>query len=107
MTAAIHIIDLPGKEPTYAAYLYLGLIGAAIAIAIVNAVRPSVASLSAAAALSIAVIIGFVLTRTVGLPDWTDDIGNWTEALGLASLISETFTVIFAGIAVYVKTARV
>jgi hypothetical protein len=35
------------------------------------------------------VLIGFTLTRTTGLPQANGDIGNWTEALGLASLLVE------------------
>jgi hypothetical protein len=31
-------------------------------------------------------MLGYVLTRTSGLPDATLDVGNWTEPLGLASL---------------------
>ncbi len=103
VTAAIHIIDLPGKEPRYAAYLYMGLIITAVGLAIINAIRPSVLSLVLSGALCLAVLVGFVLTRTVGLPNWTDDIGNWGEPLGVVSLITETFTVIFAGIAIYAK----
>mgnify|MGYP003337365130 FL=1 len=103
VTAAVHIIDLPGKEPRYAAYLYMGLIITAVGLAIINAIRPSVLSLVLSGALCLAVLVGFVLTRTVGLPNWTDDIGNWGEPLGVVSLITETFTVIFAGIAIYAK----
>ncbi len=33
--------------------------------------------------------IGYVLTRTTGLPDATDDKGNWVGTLGIASLIVE------------------
>jgi hypothetical protein len=33
--------------------------------------------------------MGFVVSRTIGLPGGTDDIGNWTEPLGLASLFVE------------------
>jgi hypothetical protein len=32
---------------------------------------------------------GYVLSRTTGLPGATDDVGNWTEPLGLASLVVE------------------
>jgi hypothetical protein len=31
-------------------------------------------------------LLGFVLTRTTGLPGFPDNVGNWTEPLGLASL---------------------
>jgi hypothetical protein len=34
-------------------------------------------------------MLGYVLTRTSGLPDATLDVGNWTEPLGLASLVAE------------------
>ena len=40
-----------------------------------------------------AVIVFFVLDRTVGLPNATADIGNWVEPLGLASLVVEGFVV--------------
>jgi hypothetical protein len=43
----------------------------------------------AAAALSAMPFIGYVFSRTTGLPGAMDDIGNWTESLGLASLIVE------------------
>ncbi len=33
--------------------------------------------------------MGYVLSRTTGLPQATGDIGNWTEPLGLASLFVE------------------
>ena len=33
--------------------------------------------------------LGYVLSRTTGLPNATGDIGNWTEPLGLASLFVE------------------
>ncbi|MDP9341874.1 MAG: hypothetical protein M3Q23_07160 [Actinomycetota bacterium] len=31
-------------------------------------------------------LLGFVLTRTTGLPGFPDSVGNWREPLGLASL---------------------
>lgn len=34
-------------------------------------------------------IIGYTLTRTVGLPQANGDIGNWMEPLGLTSLYVE------------------
>ena len=43
----------------------------------------------AAAGLSASVILGYVLSRTTGLPQATDDIGNWSEPLGIASLFVE------------------
>jgi hypothetical protein len=36
--------------------------------------------------LPLSAIAAFVISRTVGLPQGTDDIGNWTEPLGMTSL---------------------
>jgi len=46
------------------------------------------------AALTLA---GYTVSRTVGLPgDEGGDIGNWTEPLGLASLLIEGIVVLLA-----------
>jgi hypothetical protein len=42
------------------------------------------------------VFAGYVINRTVGLPQAIDDIGNWTEPLGLASLLVEGFVIAIA-----------
>ena len=47
----------------------------------------------AAGGLAAAIMLGYVLTRTSGLPDATLDVGNWTEPLGLASLVAEGLVV--------------
>jgi hypothetical protein len=44
-----------------------------------------------------AVIVGYTLSRTTGLPQSTGDIGNWSEPLGLASLFVEGSLVVLAG----------
>ena len=44
---------------------------------------------SAAGALPALVLIGYILSRTSGLPGFTEDIDEWTEPLGLASLVFE------------------
>jgi hypothetical protein len=44
-------------------------------------------------------ILGYVLSRGPGLPNYRDDIGNWTEPLGVISLIVEGVLLILAAIA--------
>jgi len=39
--------------------------------------------------LAIVPIAGYLLSRTTGLPGATDDIGDWTDPLGLAALVVE------------------
>jgi hypothetical protein len=89
--AVIHAVDGVGKwgETRYVFWMYMALILAAIVLAAATLFHPARASLPAAAGLAALVMLGYVVSRTTGLPSATDDIGNWTEPLGLASLIVE------------------
>src|SRR5690348_15329274 len=43
-------------------------------------------------------LLGYVLSRTVGLPGGlTDDIGNWLDPLGVVSIVAEALFVALAG----------
>jgi hypothetical protein len=42
-----------------------------------------------AGGLAAATFAAYAVSRTVGLPAATDDIGNWAESLGLAALFVE------------------
>lgn len=90
---AIHLIDqggLPGtKTPGYMQIMYYflevgGVVTAALLLAGVVRVGWPLAL-----ALAVGPIVGFVLSRGPGLPSYTDDKGNWTETLGVVSLIVE------------------
>jgi hypothetical protein len=89
--ALIHLLDLPGKiaETPYLGWAFIALIIASLALAAVLATRDDRAALLAAGGLATAVIIGYVINRTVGMPGAMDDIGNWGEPLGVASLFVE------------------
>jgi hypothetical protein len=89
--ALIHLLDLPGKfsETPYLAWMYIGLIVGCIAVAAALVRSSDPLAWSAAALFPLGAIVGYTLTRTVGLPKAMDDIGNWTEPLGLASLFVE------------------
>ncbi|WP_258053225.1 hypothetical protein [Streptomyces sp. Ru72] len=39
--------------------------------------------------MAVGPLLGYILSRGPGLPDYGDDIGNWTEPLGLLSLAVE------------------
>jgi hypothetical protein len=41
-------------------------------------------------------MIGFILTRTTGLPGFPDNVGNWLEPLGLASLWVEGLVLVLS-----------
>lgn len=93
--ALIHILDLPGKwsETRYLGIGYVLVIAASLVLAEIISTRSDKRAMYASAALSAAVLIGFVVNRTVGMPGATEDIGNWSEPLGLASLFVEAITV--------------
>jgi hypothetical protein len=58
-------------------------------------------------ALCLAAIVGYVLSRSVGLPQIGDDVGNWTgEAMGLLAISSEGLTVLLALIALTRRRPR-
>jgi hypothetical protein len=89
--ALIHLLDLPGQlgETPYIFVLYLALMIASVALAAVLIGTSDARAWAAATALSALVIIVYVLSRTSGLPSSTDDIGNWSDPLGIASLFVE------------------
>lgn len=90
--ALIHLLDTPGKfsETPYLGWMYIGLIAGCVLTATALILSSDRRAWAAAALLPAGAIAGYVLTRTVGLPQASGDIGNWAEPLGLASLFVET-----------------
>jgi hypothetical protein len=93
--AVIHAVDSVGKwsETRYLFWMYMALIAGAVVTAAGVLFSHSPRWLLAAAGLAASVFAGYVINRTVGLPQATGDIGNWTEPLGLASLLVEGFVI--------------
>ena len=93
--ALIHVLDLPGKwaETRYLGVGYVLVIAASLVLAEIISTRNDKRAMYASAALAIAVLAGFIINRTVGMPRAMEDIGNWGEPLGLASLFVEAITV--------------
>ena len=94
----IHLLDSIGKysETRYLFWMYVALIvGSLVTAAAVLFTRSRLAFL-AAAGLAGSALVGFIVNRTVGLPNATGDIGNWTEPLGLASMFVEAAIVAVA-----------
>jgi len=87
----IHLLDSIGKydETRYLFWMYVALIVGSLATAGAVLFSRARAPFLAAAGLAASALVGYVLSRTTGLPHATDDIGNWTEPLGLASLFVE------------------
>jgi hypothetical protein len=88
--AWVHILDLSGKmeETPYLGFAYIGLI-AGCGAAIVLLARRDRRGFLLAGGLAAATFLGYCLSRTTGLPAATSDVGNWTETLGVWSLVLE------------------
>ncbi|WP_225097793.1 hypothetical protein [Streptomyces sp. CoH27] len=94
--ALIHLLDLPSKikETPYLGAAYILLIIASVAVAEYLMRRHDRRAWLAATVLAAAVLLGYVVNRSVGLPGAMDDIGNWLEPLGLASIFVEAVVVV-------------
>jgi hypothetical protein len=99
--ALIHLLDVIGKikETPYLGVMYIALMVASVAVAFYLLHTGSGLAWAAAGLLAAATLVGFVLSRTTGLPNASDDIGNWTEPLGLASMFVEGAVIVLAGYA--------
>ncbi|MFF3916271.1 hypothetical protein ACFYZB_22805 [Streptomyces sp. NPDC001852] len=91
--AVIHVKDQGGvtttRDPHYIGVAYHVLEIAAVvaaALLLVGLVRPG---WLLAAGVAVGPLLGYILSRGPGLPDYSDDVGNWTEPLGLVSLAVE------------------
>jgi hypothetical protein len=103
----VHIMDLPGKwtETFYLAVMYLGVIAFGAFLIERLIVKVSSRDYLAAALLSTAVLGGYIVNRSVGMPGAMGDIGNWFEPLGLLSIAIEMFSV-WHSVAGYVISRR-
>jgi hypothetical protein len=97
--ALIHVLQLPGafSETFYLGLLFIGAIVAALALAATLTRVSDRGVWTATAALPGLILLGYVLSRTTGLPDATNDVGEWEEPLGLASMVAEGLVVCVSG----------
>jgi len=50
-----------------------------------------------AGAVTLLAVVAYVFARTVGLPQISDDIGDWSDPFGTVSIVSESLTFLTAG----------
>lgn len=108
--AYIHVKDqggFPGdKAPSYVGNGYYALEVVAVIVALALLVVPikNVRTLWwLAAAVALGPLVGFVLSRGPGLPNYADDKGNWTETLGIVSIVVE---VVLLALAAFMQRSR-
>ncbi len=108
--SVIHVLDqggIPGsKDPAYvgAGYYLLEIVGVIAALLLIQSgsVYGWLLSLGVAAGP----VAGYILSRGPGLPDYSDDKGNWNEPLGVVSLIVEGFLFLLALIQILAARKR-
>ena len=96
--ALIHLLELQTKlrEVPYLGVGYLLLIIGCVVAGSLLVHRNSQLGWRIAGLSSLGALVGYSLTRTTGLPLSHDDIGNWLEPMGLASLFVEGVVVMLA-----------
>jgi hypothetical protein len=96
--ALIHVLDAHDTfvSTPYKGWLYVGLIAGCLGTAGLLIREGDRRAWLAALLLPLGAMTAFVYSRTVGLPGGADDIGNWWEPLGLASLFVEGAVVALA-----------
>ncbi|MEY9964579.1 hypothetical protein ABIA33_002621 [Streptacidiphilus sp. MAP12-16] len=103
----IHVQDqggFPGsKSPGYVALGYFALEAVGVLSAVLLVAGPGTRLYRAAWLLAMGVsagpLLGFALSRGPGLPGYGDDKGNWTEPLGLLSLLVESVLLVLSLVA--------
>jgi len=96
--ALIHILDAHDTfiATPYKGWLYVGLVVGSLVTAAMLVRGSDRRAWAAALLLPAGAFVAFVYSRTIGLPSSADDIGNWWEPLGLASLFVEASVVAVA-----------
>ncbi|MED7827937.1 hypothetical protein [Streptomyces chiangmaiensis] len=107
--AAIHIVDQGGitatRDPYYIGVAYHVLEIAAVITAVLLLAGLPRPGWLLAAGVAAGPLLGYILTRGPGLPGAGDDIGNWTEPLGLVSLAVEGLLLLLS-VPLFVRSLR-
>ena len=94
--AVTHLTDLPEKieEAPYMAVMFCGLIVSSAVLALLLATGRNVALVwPLAGAVGALPLIGYLLSRSVGLPQLEDHVGDWLNPAGVASVVFEAILV--------------
>jgi hypothetical protein len=98
VVCVVHLLDGPGslQDQFYVGALELALAAACVPLLVLLLIHPSRALWRSALVLNAAALIAYLLSRTVGLPGSTDDVGNWGQALGVVNVFAEVGVIALA-----------
>lgn len=93
VVAVIHLQDQEwlkfAKDPLYVKWGYISIEVGCVLVAAALVLRPRGMTFLMAFLCGVGPLTGYVLSRGPGLPNYTDDRGNWGEPLGVVSLVVE------------------
>lgn len=103
--AGTHVPIISGhlREAPYIGVLFVLLAVVSTILAALLLVYDSAWVWLATAIVAAAAVVGYVLSRSIGLPQIGDDIGNWLDPLGMAAISVEALAAV---VAVWVLRAR-
>jgi hypothetical protein len=89
--ALVHVLQLPAAfaETLYLGLLFIGAVVMAVVLSVTLTLTSDERVWAAAAGLAALILLGYLVSRTSGLPAATDDVGEWEEPLGLVSMVVE------------------
>jgi hypothetical protein len=85
-------------EAPYMGFLFIAFALVAFGLAVALVYRPSAALNLVAGVLCAAGVCAYVATRLVAFPLLADDVGDWTEPLGLVCIVAETAVVVLVAV---------
>lgn len=95
-TAHIPVIQEHLKEAPYIGVAFVLVTVAGFVLAQLLLTADTRAVWLSTAAVSALALAAFILSRTVGLPQIHDDIGDWSDPLGIVAIVSEAVMLITA-----------
>lgn len=101
VVAVIHVLEFFDADTPALAVLFLASAAGAFAGAVLLLARAPRSGWLVGGITSLLTFAAYCVTRTVGIPgvDPRADIGNWSEPLGIVSLVVEALVVVLAVVA--------
>jgi hypothetical protein len=84
------------EEAPYIGWGFIVLIVASVGLAVGIALTDDVRAWMLGAGVCLVALVAFLVSRTVGLPQIGDDVGNWTEAMGFPAVTAEVLMVVLS-----------
>jgi hypothetical protein len=102
IAALVHVPVTPAhlQEARYIGVLFMVFTTVCLLAVTLLVINDNVATWTVLGGSCLLAVVAFVISRTVGLPLMADDIGNWSESMGVIALVSESAVVILAAFAI-------